>query len=77
VAEIVREQIPGARIEIGSGLSEEDRRKSLFRGRLDVEPARRQLGYEPRFADLRGGVAEYIAAFRTYLAEAGSAAATA
>lgn len=72
VAELVCEVIPGADVEIGPGLSEDDQRKVLFRGRLDVEPARRQLGYEPRYADLRAGVVEYVASYRQYLADGGA-----
>ncbi|MGH2370811.1 MAG: NAD-dependent epimerase/dehydratase family protein, partial [Chloroflexota bacterium] len=61
VAEVVRRVLPDARVRIAGGLTEEDRWKSQFRGRLDVEPARRLLGYAPQYAALEDGVAEYAA----------------
>jgi nucleoside-diphosphate-sugar epimerase len=67
LANIVREQLPSADIQIGPGLSDEDALEIRNRGVLDIEPARTQLGYQPRFADLRDGVAYYIETFRTYL----------
>lgn len=69
VAEIVKEQIPGAEVEIGAGLSEDDRLEIRYRGLMSVENAREQLGYEPRFADVRDGVADYVETYRRYLAE--------
>ncbi len=69
VAELVREVVPGANIEIGSGLSEEDRWKAQFRGLLDVAPARQQLGYAPRYPDLREGIVEYVESYRQFLAD--------
>lgn len=69
VAEIVRSIVPGADIEIGSGLSEEDLVEIRYRGVLSIENARTQLGYEPRYADIREGIAEYIATYRRYLEE--------
>jgi nucleoside-diphosphate-sugar epimerase len=67
VAEIVRRVIPGAQVTIESGLTEEDRWKSAFRGVLDIEPARQRLGYEPHYAALEDGVREYAATYRRYL----------
>jgi nucleoside-diphosphate-sugar epimerase len=67
VAESVRRVIPGARITIERGLTDEDRWKSAFRGVLDIEPARRRLGYEPHYAALEVGVTEYAATYRRYL----------
>lgn len=72
VVEIVRELIPGADIEIGSGLSEEDLVEIRYRGVLSIENARAQLGYEPRYADIREGIAEYIRTYRRYLEEVGT-----
>jgi len=71
VAEIVRSLVPGADIEIGSGLSEEDLVEIRYRGVLSIENARVQLGYEPRYADIREGIAEYVAVYRRYLEETG------
>jgi nucleoside-diphosphate-sugar epimerase len=71
VAEVVRQLIPGADIEIGSGLSADDLMEIRYRGQLSIENARQQLGYEPQFADIEQGVADYIAIYRRYLAECG------
>jgi UDP-glucose 4-epimerase len=67
-AKVVMELVPGAAIEIGDTLSEDDQVELGFRGILSVENARRQLGWEPTYRSLRDGVAEYIASYRTFLA---------
>jgi nucleoside-diphosphate-sugar epimerase len=72
VAEIVTEQIPSAEIAIGSGLSEADLVEIRYRGVLSIQNSQAQLGYTPRFADIRVGVSDYIATYRRYLAESGS-----
>jgi len=69
VAEIVKELIPGADIEIGSGLSEQDLIEIRYRGVLSIKNAQEQLGFQPRFADIRDGVADYIETYRRFLAE--------
>jgi nucleoside-diphosphate-sugar epimerase len=71
LAEIIKKLIPGADIEIGSGLSEADMLEIRYRGVLSIENARQQLGYEPEFADIEKGVANYIQVYRKYLAEHG------
>jgi nucleoside-diphosphate-sugar epimerase len=71
LAEITKKLIPGADIEIGSGLSEADMLEIRYRGVLSIENARQQLGYEPEFADIEKGVANYIQVYRKYLAEHG------
>jgi UDP-glucose 4-epimerase len=71
LAEIIKKLIPGADIEIGSGLSEADMLEIRYRGVLSVENAREQLGYEPEFGDIDKGVANYIQVYRKYLAEHG------
>jgi len=71
LAEIIRKLIPGADIEIGSGLSEADMLEIRYRGVLSIENARQQLNYEPEFADIEKGVANYIQVYRTYVAEHG------
>jgi len=71
LAEIIKLQIPGADIEIGSGLSEADLIEIRYRGVLSIDNAREQLGYEPQFADIEKGVANYIELYRQYLAEHG------
>ena len=71
LAEVIKKLIPGADIEIGSGLSEADMLEIRYRGVLSVENARKQLGYEPEFGDIEKGVANYIQVYRNYLAEHG------
>jgi len=65
----VKEIIPDADIEIGSGLSADDLLEIRYRGVLSIDNARQQLGYEPRFGDIRDGVADYIDTYRRYLNE--------
>lgn len=60
VAQIVRDLIPDADIEIGPGIPEEERRDALTRGRFDMSSATGQLGFAPRFDDIRLGLADYI-----------------
>lgn len=67
VAQILRELVPGCDIEIGEALSEEEKPVAALRGELSVANARTQLGWEPRFEDLREGIAEYVGQYRTYL----------
>ena len=69
VAELVKELIPAADIEIGSGLSEQDLIEIRYRGVLSIKNAQEQLGFQPRFADIRDGLADYIETYRRYLAE--------
>ncbi len=65
-ATIVREQIPGAEIEIGPGVSELEAGDLKNRGRLSVSLAERDLGFTPRF-NLEKGLEDYIGQFRAYL----------
>lgn len=68
VAEIVRALIPGADIEIGEELSEAEKPVVALRGRLSVENARTQLGWEPRYGAIRDGIAQYIEQYRAFVA---------
>ncbi len=68
VAEVVKDLIPGAAIEIGSGLSENDLLEIRYRGILSIQNAQEQLGYTPQFDDIRDGVANYIELYRHYRA---------
>ena len=69
VADVVKQLIPEADIKIGSGLSEADLIEIRYRGILSIDNAREQLGYEPQFADIEKGVADYIMWYGQYLAE--------
>jgi nucleoside-diphosphate-sugar epimerase len=71
VADVVKELIPDADIEISSGLSEADLLEIRYRGVLSIDNAREQLGYEPQFAEIEKGVADYIKWYRLYRAEQG------
>ena len=68
VASIVRELIPTADIEIGDTLSDADRYELNFRAPLSVENARSQLGWTPRYVDMREGISEYVGRYRAFLA---------
>lgn len=66
VAAVVRELVPGADIEIGPGMTDEEVPDAATRGRFDLTAAREQLGYEPAFADIRAGIANYISNYRAF-----------
>ena len=68
VARIVMELVPGARIEIPDTLSEADQMELPYRGQLSIENSRRQFGWEPRFTDIRDGLADYVERYRAFLA---------
>jgi nucleoside-diphosphate-sugar epimerase len=38
-----------------------------YRGRLSIEPNRAQLGWEPRFKNIRDGLSDYIERYRAFL----------
>ncbi|WP_336800243.1 NAD-dependent epimerase/dehydratase family protein [Kaistia sp. MMO-174] len=59
VAELVAEQIPGARITLGPGPDPLDD----HHGPIDIEAARRDLGYRPAI-DLPEGIARFVEAMR-------------
>jgi nucleoside-diphosphate-sugar epimerase len=68
VARIVMELVPGAEIEIPDVLTEADQMELPYRGRLSIENARSQLGWEPRFKHVRDGLADYVERYRAFLA---------
>jgi nucleoside-diphosphate-sugar epimerase len=67
VAEVVRNLVPGAVVELADAFTEEDRRELVCRGRISMANARNQLGWAPRYADLRDGIQEYVERYRTFL----------
>ena len=71
VGQIVRDLVPGAAIEVGDAWTDDDRAEQVFRGRISVDNAREQLGWQPQFADLKAGVADYVARFRAFQAAGG------
>jgi len=64
VAKIVKEILPGSKIELEE--SQPDRNECKHRGVINIERARRQLGYEAEY-DLRTGIADYIKTYREFL----------
>jgi nucleoside-diphosphate-sugar epimerase len=67
VAQIVRELVPGADVEIGEELSEAEKPVVALRGELVVENSRTQLGWEPRYGSIRDGVAQYVEQYRAFV----------
>lgn len=67
-ARIVAELVPGSSIEISDEMTPDDLVEASFRGVLSIENARSQLGWSPRYASLREGIAEYISSYRAFLA---------
>jgi nucleoside-diphosphate-sugar epimerase len=67
-AKLVEELIPGSSIEVADVMTPEDEMEASFRGVISIENARRQLGWEARYASVREGVRQYIDAYREFLA---------
>jgi nucleoside-diphosphate-sugar epimerase len=67
VGQIVRELVPGADIEIGEDLSEAEKPVVALRGELSIENARAQLGWEPGYASIREGIAQYVEEYRAFV----------
>jgi nucleoside-diphosphate-sugar epimerase len=70
IEKIVMSLIPQADIEIGSGLTEWNKKEIKYRGVINITRAREQLRYVPRY-DIRKGTAEYIELYRKYLENKG------
>ncbi len=67
VAQIVRELVPGADVEIGEELSEAEKPVVALRAQLSIENARSQLGWEPRYLSLRDGIQQYVDHYRAFI----------
>jgi UDP-glucose 4-epimerase len=65
VARTVAEIIPGARIEIGPGLSPTETSDIRARGALDWRKAHEAFGYGPTY-DLKRGLEDYVETLRAY-----------
>jgi nucleoside-diphosphate-sugar epimerase len=74
LGKIVEEVIPGARIKIGGGMSGLEESNIKMRGRLSIEAAREQLGYNPRF-DLPAGIKAFADEVRKFDKETANRAA--
>lgn len=71
VGQIVCELVPGADVEIGEEWTDADRKELPLRGQYSIENAR-ALGWEPQFADLRDGITDYIARYRSFVDAGGT-----
>jgi len=65
VAQIVRNTIPGADIEIGENLTSLEEQNVKMRASLDIAAAKRLLNWSPQWP-LEQGVAEYAETFRRH-----------
>ncbi|HEX2222292.1 MAG TPA: NAD-dependent epimerase/dehydratase family protein [Candidatus Limnocylindria bacterium] len=68
LADTVRDVLPEAEIEIGPGLTEYERSDARMRGRLTIDAAREQLGWQPEF-DLGAGIRDYADRYRAFRAQ--------
>jgi nucleoside-diphosphate-sugar epimerase len=67
VAQIVRELVPGADVQIGEELSEAEKPVVALRGELSIENARSQLGWDPRYGSIHEGIAQYVEQYRAFV----------
>lgn len=68
IADIVRDMVPAADIEIGATITPAIERNDLkIRGVHDVRPAEEQLGYAIQYRDVRAGMREYADRYCEYL----------
>jgi len=67
VAEIVREVVSGADVSVGGELAESEKPVVALRGRLSIENARTQLGWEPAYGSVRDGIVQYAEQYRAFL----------
>lgn len=72
VAALTRELVPGSVVEIGSEFTPADLKELPIRGRYSIQNAVEGLGWQPRFADLRDGMVDYIARFKAFIAAGGT-----
>lgn len=56
---VIRKLVPGARIEVGSGLWEDGPPSATLKGPLDITRAREDLGFEPKYT-LEDGIRLYM-----------------
>jgi nucleoside-diphosphate-sugar epimerase len=72
IAEIVREMVPGADIDIGETITPMIERYDLkMRGVHDVRPVEEQLGYHMLYRDIRAGMKEYADRYCEFLISQG------
>ena len=72
IADIVREMVPGADIDIGATMTPTMERNDVkIRGVHDVRPVEEQLGYRILYRDVRAGMKEYADRYCEYLISQG------
>jgi UDP-glucuronate 4-epimerase len=72
IADIIRDMVPEADIEIGATMSPlMERHDVKFRGVHDVRPMEEQLGYRILYRDVRAGMKEYADRYCEYLVSQG------
>jgi nucleoside-diphosphate-sugar epimerase len=72
IADIVREMVPGADVDIGETTTPLMERCYVgFRGVLEVRPVEEQLGYRIRYRDIRAGMKEYADRYCEFLESQG------
>jgi UDP-glucose 4-epimerase len=71
VGRIVSALVPEADIEIADEWTDSDRAEVRMRGRISIDNARAQLGWEPRFAELEDGISDYVRRLRAFIATGG------
>ncbi len=67
IADVVRTLIPDANIDVGSELSPSEKHDVRYRGVLSIENAEAQLGWCPRYRNIRDGIEDYVERYREYL----------
>jgi nucleoside-diphosphate-sugar epimerase len=69
IAAAIRELVPGAAVSVGREPDPGEAWDRGERGRLSIENARRQLGFEPRYTKVRDGLMRYLEMQRAFRAE--------
>jgi len=67
VDDVVQTFIPEVRITMGAERGPKDEIELKYRGVISMEKARSQLGWSPRFGNIRDGIEDYIKRYREYL----------
>jgi len=52
---------------IGEELSQAEKPVVALRGELSIENSRSQLGWEPRYASIHDGIAQYVEQYRAFV----------
>ncbi len=69
VGRIVAELLPDVAVSVGDAWAPGDADDLPCRGRISIDNSATQLGWSPRFGDLRQGIAHYIERYRTFRAQ--------